>query len=139
MTVATFQRAAPARYCQCETLRAEVDELRETIRQLRQARKPKVPLPKFLGIRTYQERMLLMLLERAPHVVSQEELYHELYGDRIDGGPDAKIIIVNMCKMRPKLRPYGIDVTANYGGGYYLTLESAEKLRGMIMTEGSDR
>jgi DNA-binding response OmpR family regulator len=47
--------------------------------------------------------------------VTKDQLFHHLYGDRIDGGPEGNIIPVYISKLR-KLCPYPIKTT--YGAGY---------------------
>lgn len=46
-----------------------------------------------------------------------------MYYDRLNP-PDIKIVDVFVCKMRKKLRPYGITIDTVWGRGYLLTAES---------------
>ena len=42
-----------------------------------------------------------------------------LYWDKDEPGEE-KIIDVLVCKIRKKLKPYGIDIKTHWGRGYYL-------------------
>ena len=48
-----------------------------------------------------------MLMKR--DVALKEQVMVAIYGDRIDDPPQAKIIDVLVCRMRPKLSPFDRD------------------------------
>lgn len=61
-----------------------------------------------------------------PRSVERDALYDALYANRRRSRPGSKIIEVTICKVRKKLAPLGLLVTAQWGVGYVLTIgESA--------------
>lgn len=51
-------------------------------------------------------------------IVTKDQLFHHLYGDRIDGGPEGNVIPVYISNLR-KLCPYPIKTV--YGSGYSIS------------------
>ena len=56
------------------------------------------------GMTQRQATILLILIKRAPAVVSRQTLHILLYGDRTDGGPEPKIFDVQVSRLRSILR-----------------------------------
>ena len=70
---------------------------------------------------TGMEWKLLRLLVTGSHP-SKPAMMAELYDDKYAyEPPDKKILDVMVCKMRKKLKPYGITLSTHWGRGYYLT------------------
>ncbi len=70
---------------------------------------------------TKTEWKLLQLLVTQNHPSKQmimAELYDEKYGY---APPSPKILDVFICKIRKKLKPFGVEIHTHYGRGYYLT------------------
>lgn len=63
--------------------------------------------------------ILLILVNRAPAVVSRGTLHTLFFGDRMDGGPEPKIFDVSISRIRRKLKREGckgkIDTVWNAG------------------------
>jgi DNA-binding winged helix-turn-helix (wHTH) protein len=51
--------------------------------------------------------ILLILVKRAPAVISRDTLHRLLFGDRSDGGPDPKIFNVYMARLRDIIKRKG--------------------------------
>lgn len=77
--------------------------------------------------------MLLILVKRAPAVISRSTFHTVLYGDRSDGGPEPKIFDVRVSRLRSILReircPGKIDTVWN--AGYRASPELARWVRGL--------
>jgi hypothetical protein len=75
---------------------------------------------------TGRERCLLRCLAERPGVRTNDYILDAIYGGNPDGIPlsDYKMVQVFVCKMRPKLRQYGIKIMTSWGRGYYLSEES---------------
>jgi two-component system cell cycle response regulator CtrA len=89
-----------------ELLRAENCRLREQI-----GLAAKHPLM-FDLTRSEAAMFGLLLANRAPR---KETFMTALYALNSDDPPEIKIIDVFICKMRKKLRPFGIEINTNWG------------------------
>lgn len=56
------------------------------------------------GMTQTMATMLLILVKRAPAVISQSTFHSVMYGDRTDGGPDPKIFAVRVSRLRGILK-----------------------------------
>lgn len=113
---------------QNKRLRGENDELRETVRQLREATSTPVDLPEWLPHLSPKERGVLSLL-RGGQVISVDRIMTVLYGDRGNDPPDDNIVRVWVCKLRRKLAPYNLALRNVYGRGYQVTPATRDLLR----------
>lgn len=43
-----------------------------------------------------------------------------MYSDRVDVEPEIKIVDVFVCKLRKKLKPFGVSIVTVWGHGYSL-------------------
>lgn len=70
-----------------------------------------------------EQRLAEYLRVKMGKVCSKERMHAALYSDRIDDGPDLKVIDVLVCHIRQKFRdtdcPFGISVS--WGQGYVMT------------------
>jgi DNA-binding response OmpR family regulator len=103
-------------------LREEAEELRETIRQLREDQGGKAELPDWLPPLTRKEQAILGRLKRGS-LVTKDQLY-EASCIIADHEPEMKIIDVYIHKLRKKLRGTGVDIETIWGQGYRLTAAS---------------
>jgi hypothetical protein len=67
-----------------------------------------------------QGKMLGMLMARSS--VTHESLYAVIYGAKPEcDQPEPKIVDVQICKLRARLKPYGFEIGTLWGEGYRLT------------------
>lgn len=86
-----------------------------------------------------QRRILLAQLVAAyPKPVTVSRLIHELYSDRIDGGPDrpANVISVHLVRLRQMIEPYGWTIPRMRAGG--LGGQSPRRLARHIRAEAAE-
>lgn len=108
-------------------LQARVDELEETVRQLREQLAPKLDWG-FLGVAGVQATILSMLYVNAPHTVPHDRFVAGVcLGTRRDDF-DEQDLRDTMKRLRAKLRPLGVVFGSVYAGGYLLNLTSKDKL-----------
>jgi two-component system cell cycle response regulator CtrA len=106
-----------------ELLRAENCRLRE---QIGLAAKP--PLM-FALTRSEAAMFGVLLANRAPR---KETFMAALYSLNPDDPPEIKIVDVFICKMRKKLKPFGIEIKTHWGDGFSMPEESKAKARDFI-------
>jgi two-component system cell cycle response regulator CtrA len=70
---------------------------------------------------------VLMKREHALKSTFMAALYSDKHEDAI---AQEKIIDVWICKMRAKLKPFGVEISTRWGQGYYLTPAAKAKARG---------
>lgn len=115
---------------QIATLREQVDERDETIRQLREMLAETAPLPEWMPHLSNTEEALLRLLWRRERVHTAALLM--LIGESESlGRPDNKLKVY-ICKLRRKLGPIGINIVCDWGHGYHLDSASRERLSGAL-------
>lgn len=97
-----------------------IDTLEERIRQLEEALAPTcVPVRMEWRLTSSEARVFAHLTTR-DHATKQSIML-AMYSDRIDVEPEIKIVDVFICKMRRKLKPFGIEIATIWGQGYALT------------------
>ncbi len=102
-------------------LREENERLRARVKELEALLTPEsVRIDEAWGLVRAEKRVFAALASRDR--VSKEHLYDALYGDRIDldNPPPIACVESHVSKMRRKLRPFGIEVTARRFEGYAL-------------------
>ncbi len=111
-------------------LERENDELRERIRTLEGALGCRLEVPLALGLTPKEGRLLGVLLSR--EFVTRETAMVALYGMLADGEEaQPKIIDVFICKIRRKLKPYGIALRIKWGQGYFMTRVAKDAVMAM--------
>jgi two-component system cell cycle response regulator CtrA len=55
-----------------------------------------------------------------------------LYSLNPDDPPEVKIVDVFVCKMRKKLKPFGIEIKTNWGESYEIPEESKARARELM-------
>ena len=84
-------------------------------------------LPDFLSSDlTRTEATVASLLLRRP-IVTRDAIMTFMYSTRADA-PSVKIADVFICRLRRKLKPYGIEIETVWGRGYRLTKEGRQML-----------
>lgn len=112
----------------CIRNREEIQELNETIRQLKASLSPADLAHKFavqFGLTTKESRLLAALVEHG--LKTKQQLMDALYLGAEDE-PDIKIVDVFVCKVRKKMRPHGFKITTIWGHGYSMSDEHREAL-----------
>lgn len=100
-----------------QALRDENDTLRERIRQLEEELGFVHKTPSIFGL-TPSEGKFFNALTKRPQVTRSAAM-SVLYGN--DYSIDPRIADVLICKMRKKLRPYGINIITIWGVGWKMT------------------
>lgn len=108
-----------------ETLEAENDQLRERVRQLEQMLGFHVEAPLQIGLTQHEASVFGFLLTR--ELASKEQILTAVYSAYGRDEPEMKIVNVFICKIRKKLKPYGVNIETLWGRGYYIP--SAMKAR----------
>jgi len=101
-----------------DTLQREVETLRERVRQLEDALTPSAGLPLEWGLTATEARLFSAIAGR--EMATKQYLMTALYSDRPDEEPEIKIVDVLVCKIRKKLRPFGVEIKTIWGQGYML-------------------
>lgn len=103
-------------------LAEENEELRETVRQLREALVPVIALPRAWRLTNTEERLLRALRAAGGGVVHHERAMIALYG-MWDDAPQQKILDVLICKCRRKLMEAQtrISIETVWGRGWRMT------------------
>jgi two-component system cell cycle response regulator CtrA len=115
-------------------LKALLSEKEEEITQLRLTlRPPEWEPPIEIGLTTQEARIVAALYVAKGGVVTRERLFYALYYDQIDQ-PEPKIVDVFVCKLRKKMKNYGLEVLTSWGRGYYLDAASID----IIQAWGND-
>ena len=101
--------------------------LRERIAFLEEALMGSKPLPVEWQLTPSEERVFGALLNR--ELASKETIMAALYADRGADEAEIKIVDVLVCKLRRKLRPFGVAIHTSWGRGYFLDRETRERFR----------
>ena len=108
-----------------ERLKAENEELREQVRQLKAVIEPDLPLPIEWPLTRTQQRVLRMLVARP--VVTRRTIMAGLYSDRADGrGERVPDVVIHY--LRRKLSPFGVAIETVPNRGWSLAPEWRESL-----------
>ena len=111
-------------------LEEENDELRERVRMLQdQLGMAFEAPPQFLLTRA--ETVIFGLLLKNS-LVRKEMAMSAIYAHLPDEEPEIKIVDVWVCKMRRKLRPYGIEIQTQWGQGYFISAEGKRAARRLL-------
>lgn len=102
-------------------LRERIGELEEENRQLKAALKPSVCFPAAWKLWP-REAKILAALYASPGLVTYESLRIAMVGIR--GDAPENMVQVYMCRMRPKVAPFGIEFRVVRGAGYVLGPQS---------------
>ena len=114
-------------------LDAENDTLREEVRALRKALLGAAEPPPYFGLTPSEGTMFGILLHnRAPRT---ETFMTALFSEDADDPPEEKILDVWICKMRKKLKPFGIEIKTHWGECWEMPEASKEIARGLMAAE----
>lgn len=112
-------------------LEAENDELRATIRDMEQAFGFHNEVPIMFGLTQSESKVFSLLIER--DMANRDQLLSALmHGRGADAEPHRKIVDVYLCKIRAKLKPFGIEITSVWGRGYMIDAANKAKIAGYL-------
>jgi two-component system cell cycle response regulator CtrA len=103
--------------------KARIDELEETVRQLRDILRPKATLPPEWDLTEGESRLVVALALRdvlsndAAHTASAK------HAERVALDNTVKVMV---HRVRRKLAPFGVKIGTAWGQGYYLTDKSRQ-------------
>lgn len=84
-----------------------------------------------LGFRRHEARILCQLLTRK--LVNNETILATAYNHvHVDERPEVGIVKVAICRIRAKLKPYGITIENLWGTGYSIREDNKDKLRRLM-------
>jgi two-component system, cell cycle response regulator CtrA len=116
-------------------LLARIDELVETIRQLRKPVPPTHLLPHSWGLTPRERDLLAVLFMSRLTYTHRDVLMEAMYADR-DHEANEKIVDVWICKMRKKLKPLGMKIESRRGLGYRIPEETKQIIRNSMLPDG---
>lgn len=85
------------------------------------------------GLRlTKREDLVLRSLLKRP-LATKEQVMSDAYADLYDLGdePEIKIVAVFVCKIRKKMKPFGLTIETQFGVGYRVPPETRQAIRRM--------
>lgn len=101
-----------------DVLRAENDVLRERIACLEEQLVATKQLPMEWRLTVQEARVFGVLVNR--ELATKEAIMSGLYIDRGVDEAEQKIVDVFICKIRKKLKPFGVRIETVWGRGYRL-------------------
>lgn len=114
-----------------EAVEAENDLLREKIARLESLLGMRMVSPIEFGLTGSEARVFGVLMNR--DLATRDAMMTALYANKADDDEaEIKIVDVFVCKMRKKLKPFGIQIGIQWGQGYYLTPVMKDKVRAML-------
>lgn len=111
----------------CARSVAEIDQLKEQVRQLRAELDGEWRAPFELCLTAAEARMLAYMV-RHPRIVTDEQLITASRTPFNKDDPEPKLSQVFICKIRRKLEPFGLKIRTHWGEGYRLDPESRQRL-----------
>jgi DNA-binding response OmpR family regulator len=113
------------------TLERENEMLQERIFNLESALGMKIDTPLALDLTSHESALLGLLLKR--DLVTKELAMTAFYGMGADGEePEQKIIDVWICKLRAKLKSYGVAIETKWGQGWWMTAQAKATIQQMM-------
>lgn len=114
----------------------EVDVVRLTDQNEKLSHIPPVPLA--FGLTRRETEVLKVLMSRG--LSTKEQILDAAWADKyaFDDEPQIKIVDVFICKLRSKLKPFGIEIKTLWGNGYTMETAMKEKIR-QINKEAASR
>jgi two-component system cell cycle response regulator CtrA len=113
-----------------EALEAQLARLRDRIEELEDALGINIEPWFGLGLSRQESRLFAVLMKRDS--VTREQGVAVICGADPDDRADPKIIDVLVCRLRRKLRPYGIQIGTIWGQGHRIDPHSKENARALI-------
>ncbi len=79
---------------------------------------------------TKTEEALLGMFANSTGVLTKERVLTAIWGMSEDP-PNPKIVDVLICKIRKKLKPFGVEIDTYWARGWHMTPENREKVKTM--------
>lgn len=111
-----------------EALETEAERLRDRIAQLEDAMGMNFLTPIEWRLTGSEARVFGVLMSR--ELATKHAIMAALYDARGADEAEIKIVDVFICKMRPKLKAFGIEIGTRWGEGYYLSAPMKALARG---------
>ncbi|WP_445493167.1 helix-turn-helix domain-containing protein [Rhodopseudomonas sp. RCAM05734] len=104
-------------------LEAEIEALQDRLAALEEVMGMRIEVPFILQLTRHEAQLFGFLLKR--DLITKEQGMTVLYGDRAGGEEvEIKIIDVFVCKIRKKLKRFGIEIETVWGQGYRMSAAS---------------
>ena len=110
-----------------ETVEVENEMLREQIAKLELLLGMQAAAPIEFRLTGKEEGVFGVLMAR--EIATKEMVMFALYSSLGKDEAEPKIVDVFICKIRRKLKPFGIDIKTVWGKGYYLTPEAKRSVK----------
>ena len=117
----------PLRDQYVEALEAENDALRARLRDLEREYGFYNEVPLMFGLTGSESKVMGLLIER--DIANRQQLMTAIMlGRGGDEEPEMKIIDVHICRIRKKLKPFGVEIDSAWGRGYCLSTANKAKV-----------
>lgn len=103
-------------------LEAENERLRDELETLKSNLGMDFVAPLEFRLTPHETKILGRLMKGGP--VNKRSLMDCVYTKGIDDEPEIKIVDVFVCKMRKKVKPFGMEIKTIWGVGYQLSPDS---------------
>lgn len=103
-----------------DVLKQENELLRERVARLESILMQTAPPPIEWRLTASEARVFGCLVNR--EIATKDAIMAALYCDRLDadGAAEPKIVDVFVCKMRRKLKPFGVEIRTVFGQGFVI-------------------
>jgi two-component system cell cycle response regulator CtrA len=120
-----------------DVLQDEIADLKERVARLEEALGMTHDVPLGLALTPAEARVLGILMKR--DVAKKDMIMIALYDGRHAEKdiPEPKIVDVFVCKMRAKLKRYGLEIKTVWGIGYSMTNGSKDMVREMLKAQSA--
>lgn len=110
-----------------EAVEAENERLRDELQMLKESLGLTFLAPLEMQLTGKETQLFGRLLKGG--MVTKDSLMATLYHDTGKDEPEIKIVDVFVCKLRAKLRPFGIEIGTRWGLGYEMSPAMIAKFR----------
>jgi len=120
----------------CTNLRARISELESENAALRELQNiPEAAAPVF-GFTVSENNIFNALMAR--EIISEDGLMSLLYSARADNPPMDNVISVFLCKIRRKLKPFGVTIHNRKAHGWLISREHKARIREQLDGQRKD-
>lgn len=116
-----------------EALIAQKERLAERVAQLEAALGLGFLAP--LGWRLTRDQHRIFGVLMAREMATKDAIMAALYRDTGRDEAEIKIVDVQVCKLRPKLKPFGIEIETVWGQGYRISPAGKARVRQLMDAE----